>query len=133
MDEKNIKQYLTIIYKDFKKYIELKFDYYRLEVIEKIVEFITKIFSLIIFWIMFPIVLFFALIAFALYLGEILGAYYWGFLIVAGVALLIGFIIFIFRKIIFTNPITNALISAFFSNKQIKRKHEKKKSELSSN
>ena len=133
MDEKGIKELVQALYKDIKKYLKLQIDYQRLDIIETIVVFITKVFSFAIIWVLVFVVGFFMVMALALFLGDVLGAYYWGFLIVAGVVALFGLIIYMLRGTIFTNPITNALVTAAFSNKKRalkrtkKRKNEKKK------
>ena len=133
MDEKGIKDLVQALYKDIKKYLKLQIDYQRLDLIETIVVFITKVFSFAIIWVAVIFFAFFLAIATGLLIGDLLGAYYWGFFIISGVVALFGLIIYMLRKPIFTNPITNALVTAAFSNKKLalkrtkKRKNEKKK------
>ena len=129
MEEKGIKELVQALYKDIKKYLKLQIDYQRLNIIETIVVFITKVFSFAIIWILVFVVGFFMVMALALFLGDLLGAYYLGFLIAAGVVALFGLIIYMLRKSIFTNPITNALVTAAFSNQKLKskKKNEPKK------
>ena len=127
MENKDFKELIMVLYKDFRKYIKLQLDYYKLDAVETIVVFITKVFSFAIIWAVIPVAAFFALIGLSLFLGDLLGANYWGFFIVTGVVALFGLILYLLRKPIFTNPIINALVTAVFSNKKLKRKNEKKK------
>ena len=130
MEDKSLKELVEILYKDFRKYIDLKLDYYKLDLIERLVLLLTKIFSIAVIWVVVIMFAFYASMTLGFFLGDLLGAYYWGFLIVSGVILLFGSIIILFRRPIITNPIINVLIEAVFKTKE-KNRNEKAKKKLS--
>jgi len=130
MEDKSLKELIEILYKDFRKYLDLKFDYYKLDIIERLVMLLTKIFSAAVVWIISILFAFYASMTLGFFLGDLLGATYWGFLIVSGVILLVGGIIILLRKKIITNPLINALIEVVFKTKE-KNRNEKAKKKLS--
>lgn len=130
MEDKSLKELIEILYKDFRKYLDLKLDYYKLDIIERLVLLLTKIFSVAVVWVVIIMFAFYASMTLGFFLGDLLGAYHWGFLIVSGVILLVGGIIILLRKTIITNPIINTLIEAVFKTKE-KKRNEKAKNKLS--
>ncbi len=130
MEDKSLKELIEILYKDFRKYLDLKFDYYKLDIIERLVMLLTKIFSAAVVWIISIMFAFYASMTLGFFLGDLLGATYLGFLIVSGVILLVGGIIVLLRKKIITNPLINALIEVVVKTKE-KNRNEKAKKKLS--
>ncbi len=130
MEEKSLKELVKVLYEDFLKYIDLKFDYYKLDLIERLVLLLTKGFSIAILFIVIPMTFFFLFMALAFFLGDLLGKDYWGFFIVAAAVFMVGSIFLLFRRLILTNPIINALIQAVF-NPSDKKRNEKKKKKIS--
>lgn len=128
MKEKNIDEYYKILKNDLTKYTELKLNYLKLEFIETFSTVFSKIISV---WvtIMVGIIFFsFILIALAFYLGKILGAYHWGFLIVGGIFLLTGIIFFLLRNTLITNPLISSFMELlFFDKSKSKLKNDRKK------
>ncbi len=118
MKEKGLKEELYKIISDFIKYYELRWEIFRLNLVESLAQLYTRVFSIFLIWLIIPIFLMFLFIALALYLGKIWGAYYLGFLAVGGIIFVIGILILLFRKVLITNPLVNALISAFFEAEQ---------------
>ncbi len=114
MDEKGLKEEFHKLVKDIIKYYELKWEYFKLEFVESLAQLYTKVFSIFLLWIIVPLFLLFLLIALALYLGKIWGELYLGFLAVGGGVLVLGAIILAFRKVLITNPLVDALVSAMF-------------------
>lgn len=49
-------------------------------------------------------------IGFALWLGELIGKSYYGFFIIGGFYLIIGFIVYLFRKQLIKNTVANSFI-----------------------
>ena len=129
MENKDFKELITVLYKDFRKYIKLQLDYQRLDAVETIVVFITKIFAFVIILATIIFFTFFLLFGGAFLIGDLLGHDYYGFFIIAFFALFLGGIALLLRKPIFTNPIINALVTAVFSNKKIKKRKKKNEKE----
>jgi hypothetical protein len=127
MEEQNIKDLLTVLYSDVKKYLDIKFDYYRLDLIEKIILFASKGFVLVLFLIIVPIITIFLSFGGAYYLGELLGSVYLGFFAVAGILMIFAILFLIFKKPIFLRPLIRTLIDTFFNNDQINKKDGKNK------
>jgi hypothetical protein len=114
MKERSFEDYYKLLKRDISKYLALKIDYFKLEFIESFSTIFSKIITLWISLLIGIIFISFLLIALALYLGHILGAYYWGFLIVAGIFMLIGIIFILLRNKILTNPLIIAFIETLF-------------------
>lgn len=125
MEDKSLKELVLAVYKDFRKYLDLKLDYYKLDLIERAVLLLTKIFSFAVIWIIVTMIAFFLSMGTAFLIGDLLDSTYLGFFIVAGIILIVGLIILAIRKPLITNPIINALIKAVFNPER--RKNEKTK------
>jgi len=122
MKEKNLDDYYKIIKNDLTKYIELKLDFLKLEFIETFSTVFSKIITVWVAIIIGIIFFAFVLIALAFYLGKLLGGYHWGFLIVAGIFMIIGIILFLLRNTLITNPFINTFIELFYFKKKSKIK-----------
>jgi hypothetical protein len=59
-------------------------------------------------------------IGLALYLGEVLGHLYFGFLVVAGIYLLLAVICYVFRKKLIQEPLVDLFISKLLISKSLK-------------
>jgi len=97
---------------EIKDYIELRYDIIRLDMTEKIVRIISVFFGIMTFFVIVPGVLLFFSFALAYYLGEILGANHWGFMIVGTVYLFLGILFITFKKKFITKPIIKTLTEA---------------------
>ena len=118
MKERNIDDYYKILKRDISKYLYLKIDYFKLEFIEAFSTIFSKIITMWVSLLLGIIFISFALIALAFYLGKLLGAYHWGFLIVAGIFLFFAIIFIALRNKLLTNPLIKAFIETLFdSNK----------------
>lgn len=129
MKERSFQDYFRILKRDITKYVELKLELYRLNFTEGFSKIITKLVTVGVALVFGLIFLTFLLFTLAYFLGDILGATYWGFLIVSGIFLLIAVVFILLRNKIITNPIINSLISVLFQNeikKEKKLKNEKK-------
>ena len=123
MKERSFNDYYKILRHDISKYIELKVDLFKIEFIETFSSIFTQIITLWVSIILGIIFVSFLLLALGLYLGKLLGAYHWGFLIVAGIFLVLAILFIVLRKTILTNPLINSFIETFFKKK---KKNEKK-------
>lgn len=122
MKEKSFSDYFKLFKRDVIKYVELKLDMYRLDFIKDFSTIISTLITAAVSMLLGIVLLVFLLFALAFFLGDLIGAYHWGFLIVSGIFLLIAITLIIARKIFFTNPIINFLINMLFENKIKKEK-----------
>ena len=97
---------------EIKEYIELKYDIARLDFTEKIVRIISVFLGIMTFFVVVPGVLMFFSFALAYYLGDILGANYWGFMVVGAIYLFFGIVFITFKKKFITKPIIKTLTEA---------------------
>ena len=94
-----------------KDYLETKFELTRLKTIDKSADILsTVVVTVSMLFISFLLILFVSL-AVALFLGKILGAYHYGFFIMAGIFAIILLIIYVKREKWIKAPISNTLIS----------------------
>jgi len=122
MKDKDINDYYKILKRDLTKYVELKVDLFKIEFIESFSKIFSKIVTISVSFLLGIIFLSFLLFSLGLYLGKLLGAYHWGFLIVAGIFLLIAILFILLRNVILTNPLINTFFSVFFDNEKKKNK-----------
>lgn len=94
-----------------KVYLNLRIDFLRLYVAENLIKFFSSLaLWLVIFFFLF-FVLVFGSFAFAYWFGELTGRWSVGFLIIAGIYLLLSVLIYAFRKVIIVKPFTKLIIS----------------------
>ena len=98
-----------------KEYVNTRVESVKLSVAEKSSALVANLVAGMLVAAVFLFFLIFAGIALALVLGEWTGKMWAGFLIVAGIYLLIGIIVWIAREKIIRLPVMNALIKQFFS------------------
>lgn len=100
------------------QYAKTSGELYKLKAIDKGTDVFTSIVSrMVIFSI---IALFFFLITLGLcfYLAEILGKIYYGFFAVAGIYIVIGGILFIFRRSLLEIPLNDFIVQQIFKEKK---------------
>ena len=98
-----------------KEYVNTRIASVKLSVAEKSSALVANLVAGMLVAAVFLFFLIFAGIALALVLSEWTGKLWAGFLIVAGIYLLIGIIVWIAREKIIRLPVMNALIKQFFS------------------
>ena len=98
MSDKKLGQHLNNLSDDAKTYIESEIAYYKLDAYKKLIKATSSILRIVINSGILILVFAFLSIGLSLYLGELLGYYYVGFLIVAGVYILIFILMLIFGK-----------------------------------
>ncbi len=114
MEEKGLRRDLHKLINDAIKYFELKWEYFKLDIIETLALLYTRIFSLLLWWIIIPVFLLFVFIGLALYLGTLWGKIYLGFFAVAGIILVLALLFILLRRPLITNPLINVFITAMF-------------------
>lgn len=106
----NLANDLEDLYEKSEQYAKTSVTLLRLQVIDKtadVLSTLAAVFGVILFLILFG---FFINISLGLYLGQLLGASYLGFLVVAGVYLVLGLLFYVFRKKWIQTPISNMII-----------------------
>jgi len=98
-----------------KEYVDTRLDAVKLSVAEKVSALLANLLAGMVVVLVFLCFVFFGSIALALLLGSWLGAWWLGFLIVAGIYLLLGLITWLARGRLIRIPIMNALIRQLFN------------------
>lgn len=103
-------------------YINTRIEVVKLNAAEKTSLVVSRVMAAIAVAVVFIFFIFFAGIAAAYALAGWLGEVYWGFLIVAGLFLLAGIIVWFARERLIRIPVMNAIIHQLFKEKE---DHEK--------
>ncbi len=98
-----------------KEYVDTRLDAVKLSVAEKVSALLANLLAGMVVVLVFLCFVFFGSIALALLLGSWLGAWWLGFLIVAGIYLLLGLITWLARGRLIRIPIMNAMIRQLFN------------------
>ena len=98
-----------------KEYVDIRLDSVKLSVAEKTSAVLANVLAGMVVALVFVCFIFFGSIALALLLGSWLGAWWLGFLIVAGIYLLLGLITWLARGRLIRLPIMNAMIRQLFN------------------
>lgn len=98
-----------------KEYVDTRLDTVKLSVAEKTSAVLANVLAGMVVALVFVCFIFFGSIALALLLGSWLGAWWLGFLIVAGIYLLLGLITWLARGRLIRLPIMNAMIRQLFN------------------
>lgn len=97
-----------------KAYMNNRIDMVKLNAAEKGSKMMANTITLVISLLVFGLCIVFASIALAFVFAKLTGELYWGFLIVAGIYLILGFILWILRDKLLRVPILNSLIKQIF-------------------
>ena len=106
-------QHLT---EEMKEYVNVRIDLVKLNLAEKASSIAADTMAIFISAMIFLFFLFFASTGLALFLSGIIGKSYSGFLIVAGLYLILGLVIWFARGKLIQIPIMNSIIRQLFSN-----------------
>lgn len=99
----------------FKGITKAHYEYYKAATYEQFVIVISGISILSILFFLFGLFLVFLTFGLAFLIGELLGNYAWGFLIIAGFFFLFGLLIYVKRKQWIVNPVVRMLEMVFYS------------------
>lgn len=106
MKESTIVDKIITLFEQLKTYLELRAEHLRLTAGEHIVKLLGAfILRIVIVWVIFFFLLFCGL-AFAYWFWGVTGHLALGFLITAGLYVLLGLLIYVFRKPLIFNPLT---------------------------
>ncbi|WP_299764039.1 hypothetical protein [uncultured Dokdonia sp.] len=99
------------LYNKAKQYTETSIELYKLSAIDTSADVVSSLASRAILILVISTCIIFLNLGLALYLGNLLGDYFKGFLIVALFYLLLAIIIYFFNKTLIRKPITNLMIT----------------------
>jgi hypothetical protein len=111
----NIVSQLQHLADEVKSYVNVRIDLLKLNVAETASSIIANTMAKVISGIIFLFFLLFGSIALSLFLSSVIGNSYSGFLIVSGIYLALGLLIWYTRKKFIQTPIMNAIIRQLFS------------------
>jgi uncharacterized protein YqhQ len=94
-----------------KDYLETKIELTKLKTIDKSADVLSAVVVIVSLLFVGSLLFLFLSVALALFLGKLLGAYFYGFLIMGGFFALIMLIIFVQKDKWIKTPISNGLIS----------------------
>ena len=109
MEPKKVSDQFSELGGNVKDYINLRIDLLKLILTEKLASIGSFFLIAVIFFILFLFILMFFSLAFIFWYRDHVGAAWAGSLIVAGVYILIGVVIFMLRKNLFINPLVERL------------------------
>lgn len=101
-------------FQNLHEYLEARIELTKIQVLEKISLLTSSVLTTLILIFLAFFFLLFASIAASLIVGEQLGEWYWGFLIVACFYALLAIVLYAFRRKIILNPILNTIIDVMF-------------------
>ena len=91
-------------------YIHTSADLVKLRIIQKVADLISALTARVLFFLLFLIFSLFVNIGIALYIGALLNAYHWGFIIMSLFYLLLAGVMCAFRATLFHKTIGNRII-----------------------
>jgi hypothetical protein len=118
----NIFAHLQQLTEEVKEYVNIRISLVKLNIAEVASGLVANTMATLITAVIFLFFLFFASTGLALFLSALIGNLYAGFLIVAGLYLVVGLIIWFSRDRLLRMPIMNAIIRQLFGQEN---KHEK--------
>jgi len=127
MEEQSLSEQLLKLFEQIKVYFNLRVEYVKLHVAEYLIRF----FSSLVLWMVIFMTLFFVVVfssfAFAYWYGERTGKWSQGFLIIAGVYVLLALFMYIFRNVFIVKPFTRLILGQMELDKFNDSEDEKEK------
>jgi len=111
----NIFSQVQHLAEELKTYVNVRIDIVKLTVAETASKMVADTAATIISGVVFLFFLFFASVGLALFLSSVIGNSYSGFLLVAALYLILGFLIWFLREKWIRMPVMNAIIKQLFS------------------
>ena len=104
-------KHIELLYNKVKEYTETSIELYKLNAIDVTADIVSSLASRIVLVLVFSLFTLFVNIAISLLIGNLLGAYYLGFLIVSGFYLIITILVYFFSAKLIEAPIINLVIA----------------------
>jgi hypothetical protein len=111
-------KHIESLYNKVKEYTETTIELYKLNAIEASADVLSSIVARIVFIIVFALFTLFINVTISLLIGNLLGAYYWGFLVVSGFYLIIMVLLYYYNGKLIKAPITNLVIEKLLKPKR---------------
>jgi|SRR5690606_2022598 hypothetical protein len=111
-------KHIESLYNKVKEYTETTIELYKLNAIEASADVLSSIVARIVFILVFALFTLFINVTISLLIGNLLGAYYWGFLIVSGFYLIIMVLLYYYNGKLIKAPITNLVIEKLLKPKR---------------
>ena len=96
------------------QYVQKQIDLFKLESAEKLAKATSSIITLAVIGGLATLVIIMLSIAIGFAIGEALGSYALGFLVITGIYALIAVLVYLFKRRLVTNPVLSAVIESFF-------------------
>lgn len=107
---------LEEILSDVIEYVKLKYDFARLDIVDKLSVLVSTIFMFLLLMLLILTGLIYLSAAGTVLLGELLGSYVWALTIVGLLFLLVSSFIYMFRMTLIVNPVVRFMVKLFFRN-----------------
>jgi hypothetical protein len=104
-------KHIELLYDKVKEYTETSIDLYKLNAIDVTADVVSSLVSRVLLVLVFSLFTLFVNIAISLLIGNLIGSYYLGFLIVSGFYLIITMLIYFFSNKFIKTPISNLVIA----------------------
>tara|TARA_R110000868_G_scaffold37619_4_gene132845 strand:- start:1572 stop:1949 length:378 start_codon:yes stop_codon:yes gene_type:complete len=111
-------KHIELFYDKVKEYTETSIALYKLNAIDRTADIVSSLVSRIILVLVFSLFTLFVNIAISLLIGNLIGSYYLGFLIVSGFYLIITILIYVFSNKFIKMPITNLVIEKLLKSRR---------------
>lgn len=115
MKDNSLAENFTELRDILKKYLDARIKLWKILLLEKLTKAGTYILTILVFVVVLASLLLLLLFAFSFWYGNVYGNIYYGFLISAGFYVLVGVLLFLLRRPIFSNNIIRNLGKIFFS------------------
>lgn len=107
---------LSEIISDFIEYVKLKYDFAKLDVVDKLSVLISTVFIFLIMLLLGLAGLLYLSAACAILLGELFGSYVLALLTIGGVFAILCLVVYLFRMSLVVNPVVRLMVKLFFRN-----------------
>ncbi len=118
-------KHFEVLYDKVKEYTETSIELYKLNAIDITADVVSSLVSRIVLVLVFSLFTLFVNIGISLLIGNLIGSYYVGFLIVSGFYLVITTLIYFFSNKLIKTPITNLVIAKLLIPRRIENKESK--------
>jgi uncharacterized membrane protein len=112
--EEEEKSFTRKIYEQVEQYAKTTVELYKLKAIHTFADLFAAVATGFIIWVIIFLFILFISFGLAFYLGDVLGGWYYGFFIVAGIYALVGLVIYALRIKCLKERINNFIIRQIF-------------------
>lgn len=102
------------IYNRVEQYVTTTVELYKLKALQKVAETAASIITSVLLAICGLLFLFFVSLGLAVYLGEVMGRMHYGFMIVAGIYLLVAIIVYAVRATVLKDKVNTYIVRKIF-------------------